>query len=49
MRNTTLTYLLREEYVNLPEKKRGFGVNRHNGYGGKQNGEESIETAAIRE
>ena len=49
MRNTTLTFLIHGEEVNLPEKKRGFGVNRHNGYGGKQEEGETITAAAIRE
>ena len=49
MRNATLTFLLRDEQVNLPRKKRGFGINRHNGYGGKQHDGESVEEAVIRE
>jgi len=49
MRNATLTFLVRDEYINLAEKLRGFGVNRHNGYGGKQHDGESIEEAAVRE
>lgn len=49
MRNTTLTFLVREEQVCLPMKKRGFGANRHNGYGGKQESDESIPSAAVRE
>jgi len=49
MRNTTLCFLVREEEILLPLKKRGFGINRHNGYGGKQEEKETITAAAIRE
>lgn len=49
MRNTTLCFLVKEEHICLPMKKRGFGQDRHNGYGGKQDPGESIEETAKRE
>ncbi|MFH0892392.1 MAG: 8-oxo-dGTP diphosphatase [Candidatus Falkowbacteria bacterium] len=54
LRNATLVFLIKRsgdkiDQVCLALKKRGFGVNRWNGVGGKLNPGESIEAAAIRE
>ena len=54
LRNATLVFLIEKERdeisrVCLAMKKRGFGVNRWNGVGGKVEAEEEIEQAAIRE
>lgn len=45
----TLCTLYRGNQVLLGLKKRGFGVGRWNGFGGKVEGEESLEEAAKRE
>jgi mutator protein MutT len=49
MKNTTLLFLLRDNHILLAMKKRGFGVGRWNGVGGKIEAGESIEQAAARE
>lgn len=54
MRNSTLVFLIKKEEdkitdICLAMKKRGFGVNRWNGVGGKVKEEESIIEAAKRE
>lgn len=54
MRNSTLIFLVKKEggkitSICLAMKKRGFGVGRYNGVGGKVEANESIEAAAIRE
>ncbi|OGF25192.1 hypothetical protein A2303_02210 [Candidatus Falkowbacteria bacterium RIFOXYB2_FULL_47_14] len=54
LRNATLVFLIKRsgdkiDRVCLAMKKRGFGVNRWNGVGGKLNPGESIEEAAVRE
>lgn len=54
MKNTTLLFLIKKEDnmitdICLAMKKRGFGVNRWNGYGGKLNENESVLDAVIRE
>jgi 8-oxo-dGTP pyrophosphatase MutT (NUDIX family) len=54
MRNSTLLFLIKKEgntisEICLPMKKRGFGVGRYNGVGGKVNPMEPIEAAARRE
>ncbi len=55
MRNTTLLFLIKRFQNEISEiclgmKKRGFGMNRWNGVGGKVNhGNETIEEAAKRE
>ena len=54
MRNATLVFLVKKsngkiEEICLAMKKRGFGVGRWNGVGGKQKDGETIEGAAIRE
>lgn len=45
----TLAFLLTEEKICLALKKRGFGEDNWNGYGGKIEGDETIEESAIRE
>ena len=45
----TLVIVLREEEILLGFKKRGFGKNLWNGFGGKIEAGESIEEAAQRE
>ena len=37
------------ERILLGMKKRGFGIGKYNGFGGKVNKEETIEQAALRE
>ena len=52
MRNSTLCYVLRESpkrQILLGLKKRGFGVGKLDGFGGKVEKSESIEEAAVRE
>jgi len=49
MRAVTLIYCLRVDYILLGMKKRGFGVGKLNGYGGKVHDDELIEQAAVRE
>lgn len=49
MKHTTLLFLLRDDHILLAMKKRGFGVGRWNGVGGKIETGESIEQAAVRE
>lgn len=45
----TLAFLLTEDQICLALKKRGFGEANWNGFGGKCEGEETIEESAIRE
>jgi 8-oxo-dGTP diphosphatase / 2-hydroxy-dATP diphosphatase len=45
----TLCYIINDDKVLLGMKKRGFGVGRWNGFGGKVNENESVEEAAVRE
>lgn len=45
----TLLFLIQENNVLLAMKKRGFGVGRWNGVGGKVEKNETLEEAAIRE
>jgi 8-oxo-dGTP pyrophosphatase MutT (NUDIX family) len=45
----TLLFVLKDDRVLLGMKKRGFGSNRWNGFGGKVENGETIEQAAIRE
>jgi len=45
----TIVFLLRDDEILLAMKKRGFGANRWNGVGGKQDPGESIEETAVRE
>jgi 8-oxo-dGTP diphosphatase / 2-hydroxy-dATP diphosphatase len=54
MRDTTLVYLIKREEGEIKEiclalKKRGFGINRWNGVGGKLKEGETIEAGAKRE
>lgn len=53
LRNSTLVFLKRgisdQEEICLAMKKRGFGVGRWNGVGGKVHDQESLEDAAKRE
>lgn len=45
----TLVFLLKDGEVLLAMKKRGFGVGKWNGVGGKKQDSESIKEAALRE
>lgn len=49
LRQATLCFLVKDNKVLLAMKKRGFGVGKYNGVGGKKNSDESIEDAAKRE
>lgn len=49
MIKATTCLLRRENQILLAMKKRGFGVGKWNGVGGKQQGDEDIDTTAIRE
>lgn len=49
LRQATILLLIRDEEVLLAMKKRGFGVGKWNGVGGKTNLGEDIMEAAIRE
>lgn len=49
MKQTTLCFLLKDNKVLLAMKKRGFGVGKWNGVGGKVMEGEDIAAAAVRE
>lgn len=49
IKQATICLLLRDGEILLAMKKRGFGVGKWNGVGGKPNQDEAIEEAAIRE
>jgi len=49
MRQATLLFLIEDQQILLAMKKRGFGVGRWNGVGGKPNANETIKDTAIRE
>ncbi len=49
LQQVTITLLLRDNSILLAMKKRGFGVGKWNGVGGKANKEETIFDAAVRE
>ncbi len=49
MKHVTLLFLLRDNEILLAMKKRGFGVGRWNGVGGKIEPDETIEEATARE
>lgn len=49
MKLTNLCFLVRENEVLLAIKKRGFGVGKYNGVGGKVTAGESVQEATIRE
>ena len=46
---TTLLLILNDNQILLAEKKRGFGIGKFNGIGGKVEKDETIEEALIRE
>lgn len=46
---TTLVYLLKNQQILIAKKKRGFGVGKYNGIGGKLEPGETVEQAMIRE
>lgn len=48
-RVTTLLLIIKEGKILLAQKKRGFGVNKYNGVGGKVEFGETVEHAMIRE
>ena len=49
MKQTTLCFLVKDDKVLLAMKKRGFGVGKWNGIGGKLKDGENVSDAAIRE
>jgi len=49
LQETTLCYLIKEDQVLLAMKKRGFGVGKYNGIGGKVKKKESLEKTLVRE
>jgi 8-oxo-dGTP pyrophosphatase MutT (NUDIX family) len=49
LRQASLCFLLREGDILLARKKRGFGIGKWNGVGGKPEPGETIEQTAIRE
>jgi 8-oxo-dGTP pyrophosphatase MutT (NUDIX family) len=49
MKQATLCYLIQDDKVLLGKKKRGFGVGKWNGIGGKVKRDEDITDSAIRE
>ena len=49
MKVGTLCFLIRGDNILLAMKKRGFGMGKWNGVGGKVNPDEKIEAAALRE
>ena len=49
MKQVTICFFIQGDQVLLAMKKRGFGQGKWNGYGGKIEGGESIEQAAVRE
>lgn len=49
LRQATVMLLMRDDEVLLAMKKRGFGVGKWNGVGGKQDPGEDIVDTAIRE
>lgn len=46
---TTLLFIIKDNKILLAEKKRGFGVGKVNGIGGKLESGETIEEALVRE
>lgn len=48
-KQATLCVVLNEDKILLAMKKRGFGVGKYNGFGGKGNPGETIEETALRE
>src|SRR5690606_7682399 len=49
MLKTTICFLIKDDSVLLAMKKRGFGMGKWNGIGGKREGEETIAQNAVRE
>lgn len=49
MRHTTLCFLEKDDEILLAMKKRGFGIGRWNGVGGKVGPGETVEESAVRE
>lgn len=49
MKLTTLCFLVKDDEICLAMKKRGFGVGKYNGVGGKVKEGETIKQAALRE
>ena len=50
MKPTTLVFLIDEQHrILLGRKKRGFGADKYNGFGGKINAGESFRQCAVRE
>ncbi|MEX0931129.1 MAG: 8-oxo-dGTP diphosphatase [Candidatus Paceibacterota bacterium] len=49
MRNVTLCFLFQDNKICLAKKKRGFGVGKYNGVGGKVEEGESATGGAVRE
>lgn len=49
LRQATLGFLVKDNKVLLAMKKRGFGMGKWNGVGGKPQGEETIEETSKRE
>ena len=49
LRQATLGFLVKDNKVLLAMKKRGFGMGKWNGVGGKPEGEETIEETSKRE
>lgn len=47
--NTTLLLIIKNNKILLAKKKRGFGVGKFNGVGGKVKKDETIEEAMLRE
>lgn len=47
--DTTLLFIIKEDNILLAEKKRGFGIGKINGIGGKVEKGETIEEGMIRE
>ena len=48
-KHCTLLFLIRDNQILLAQKKRGFGVGRWNGVGGKIEPDETVEQALVRE
>lgn len=49
LRQSTLLFLVEDNKILLAMKKRGFGIGKYNGVGGKPNPKESIDATAVRE
>jgi len=49
MKQATLCYIFRDDEILLGLKKRGFGNNKYNGFGGKVKPAENIKESAVRE